>query len=118
MNQRSFIDKLKKRWAIESTLQVFIILIVFACTGFTALYVKKFFFSWIGVDDSDPFWFRTVVWLLTVLPAYQVLLLIYGTLFGQFKFFSNFLKKTFGRFIPSKDSKRSTEIELVDSENS
>ena len=118
MNQHSFIDKLKNRWGIESTLQVFIILIVFACTGFTALYVKKFFFSWIGVATDDPFWYRTTIWLLTVLPAYQVLLLIYGTIFGQFKFFWGFLKKTFGRFLPSKDSKQSSEVELAEADKS
>ncbi len=102
MDSNSFIDKLKERWGINSTFQVIIILIVFACTGFTALYVKKFFFAWIGVEAEDPFWYRSIIWLITVLPAYQVLLLIYGTLFGQFTFFWNFLKKTFGRLIPSK----------------
>ena len=117
MNKRSIIDKLKTRWGITSTVQVFIILIVFACTGFTALYVKKFFFSWIGVEADDPVWYRTIIWLITVLPAYQVLLLIYGTLFGQFKFFWNFLKKTFGRLIPSKGSKHSADVELAEADH-
>ena len=102
MSKDSFVDKLKTRWGIDSTFQVFIILIVFSCTGFTALYVKKFFFTWLGVEATDPFWYRTTIWLITVLPAYQVLLLIYGTLFGQFNFFWGFLKKTFGRMVPKK----------------
>ncbi|MFN1834984.1 DUF6787 family protein [Balneola sp. MJW-20] len=100
------VERLKKRWKIESTLQVFVILIVFACTGFTSLYIKKYLFAIFGVENTDPFWYRTIIWILTVLPAYNVLLLIYGTLFGQYRFFVHFLKKTFGRLIPGMSSSR------------
>ena len=93
-------DKLKKRWQIESNLQVVIILIVFACTGSTSVFVQEYVFSFLGVTPEMPFWIRTLVWLVTILPVYNVLLFIYGTLFGQRKFFTWFLKKTFGRMIP------------------
>lgn len=102
MSETSILDKLKSRWGIESTFQVFIILIVFALTGFSALYVKKFFFPLFGITSEDPFWLRTLVWIFTVLPAYQVLLLTYGSLLGQSKFFLNFAKKSFGRLLPKK----------------
>ncbi|HCD52922.1 MAG TPA: prolipoprotein diacylglyceryl transferase [Balneolaceae bacterium] len=95
-------DRLKKRWQIESNLQVVIILIVFACTGFTAVYAKEFVFGLLDVTEEFPWWQRTIIWLITILPLYNVLLIIYGTIFGQFRFFSWFLKKTFGRFIPNK----------------
>jgi hypothetical protein len=94
------IDKLKSRWGIESTSQVFVILIVFACTGFTALYAREFVFELLGITEDFPFWQRAVIWTLTILPLYNVFLYIYGTIFGQRKFFTWFLKKTFGRIIP------------------
>ena len=36
-------EKLKKRWNIESNTQVLVILVVFAVTGSTTVYVKKLF---------------------------------------------------------------------------
>jgi len=98
----SLIDKLKSRWGIESTFQVFIILIVFACTGFTALYARKFVFGILGITNDFPFWQRALIWVFTILPLYNVFLYIYGTIFGQREFFTRFLKKTFGRFLPKK----------------
>jgi len=97
----SIFDALKKRWQIESNFQVVIILVVFACTGFSAVYAKEFIFSWLGVDPEWPFWIRTIIWLVTILPTYNVLLLFYGTVFGQREFFWAFIKKTLGRLIPS-----------------
>ncbi len=43
-------EKLKKRWNIQSNFQVVIILVVFAITGSTTVYVKKLIFDLIGVD--------------------------------------------------------------------
>lgn len=103
------IDKLKKRWQIESNWQVLVILIVFACTGTTAMYAKEFVFDILGVTSSMPFWLRSIIWIVTILPLYNVLLIIYGTLFGQRKFFWWFLKKTFGRFLPGKQKHSTVE---------
>ncbi|HCI69961.1 MAG TPA: prolipoprotein diacylglyceryl transferase [Balneola sp.] len=96
------IDKLKARWGIKSTFQVFIILIVFACTGFTALFAREFVFDLLGVTDEFPFWQRALIWIVTILPLYNLFLYIYGVLFGQREFFTLFLKKTLGRIIPGK----------------
>lgn len=103
----SIIDRLKDRWKIQSTKQVIIILIVFACTGFSALYAKEFLFGWIGITKEDPFWYRSIIWIVTILPVYNLLLLVYGFLFGQSEFFWNFFKKTLGRLVPGKGSSRS-----------
>ena len=93
----SFLKKLQDRWGVTSVWQVLVILTVFALTGFTAMYIKRPIFAWLGLDETDPWWLRTLVWLVTVLPAYQVLLLMYGFLLGQFTFFWNFEKRMFGR---------------------
>lgn len=97
----TLIDKLKKRWQIESNIQVLVILIVFACTGFSAMYAKKFVFGLLGITPEYSIWLRTLIWIVTILPLYNILLLVYGTIFGQHKFFWWFLKKTFGRFVPN-----------------
>lgn len=102
----SLIDKLKSRWGIESTSQVIVILIVFACTGFTALYAREFVFDLLGVTDELPFWQRALIWVVTILPLYNLFLYIYGTIFGQREFFTLFLKKTFGRLIPGKKTSK------------
>lgn len=102
----SLIDKLKSRWGIESTSQVIVILIVFACTGFTALYAREFVFDLLGVTNEFPFWQRALIWVVTILPLYNLFLYIYGTIFGQREFFTLFLKKTFGRLIPEKKTSK------------
>lgn len=93
----SFLQKLQVRWGVHTVWQVIVILIVFALTGFTAMYIKKPIFAWIGINSDTPWWQRTLVWLVTVLPAYQVLLLFYGFLLGQFTFFWTFEKRMFDR---------------------
>jgi hypothetical protein len=93
----SFLQKLQTRWGVHSVWQVLVILVVFALTGFTAMYIKRPIFAWLGLDANTPWWLRMLVWLVTVLPAYQVFLLGYGFLLGQFTFFWNFEKRMFGR---------------------
>lgn len=99
---RILFKKLKLRWEIESNVQVIIIFFVFACTGLTAVYIRKFVFALFGITESDPFWFKTILWLLTMLPLYYIFLLIYGAIFGQFRFFWGFSKKMVNRLIPNR----------------
>ncbi|MFV1885287.1 MAG: DUF6787 family protein [Balneola sp.] len=105
----NLVDRLKKRWQIESNWQVLIILIVFSCTGFSAMYAKEFVFDVLGVTPDLPLWLRILIWIATILPLYNLLLIVYGTLFGQRKFFWWFLKKTFGRFMPRKAKQATTD---------
>ncbi len=95
MPGENFLHKLQRRWGVTSIWQVIIILIVFALTGFSAMYIKRPIFNWLGIDAATPFWIRALVWTITVLPAYQILLLLYGSLLGQFTFFWNFEKRMF-----------------------
>ena len=94
----SWIEKLKDRWGVHSVWQVILILLTFACTGFSVLYLKEPLFKLVGITSDTSPWIRIPFYLLTILPAYQVLLLGYGFLFGQFRFFWNFEKKMFSRF--------------------
>jgi hypothetical protein len=86
-SKTTFVQRLKQKWGVESALQVLLILIVFSLAGSTAVMLRKSFFSLIGFDAHTPLLLKTVVYILFLFPTYQVLLLIYGTLLGQFKFF-------------------------------
>ena len=80
-------EKLKVKWGIRSNWDVIAILIVFAISGSSIMFVKPLWFSVFGVTESTPFWLKTIIWLAMVFPTYQAFLLIYGFLFGQFRFF-------------------------------
>lgn len=96
-------DKLKKRWGIESNFQLIVILVVFSVTGSASVYVAKPFLNWVGLEKGsfpDAWWGSWVYWTLRIVvifPFYQILLVLFGWLFGQFKFFWNFEKKMLDR---------------------
>ncbi len=87
LEKPSFLQKLQSKWKLESIGQVILVLIVFSLTGSTVVMLRKVFFGWIGFDEFTPFWIKTITYILFVMPAYQVLLLAYGALVGQFQFF-------------------------------
>ncbi len=98
-------EKLKKRWQIESNFQLIMILIVFSITGSASAWVSKPFVEFFGLSDQMmPKWIFTILRLILIFPIYNVLLIIIGTIFGQFKFFWAFEKKMFSRFIPQKNT--------------
>ena len=90
----SFTEKLKKRWNAGSSRQVWIILLVFALTGSSVVWLRQIIkanFEWAHSD-----WFTySYYWL--ILPFYNLMLLMYGFLFGQFRFFWEFEKRFFQR---------------------
>ncbi len=96
-------NKLKERWAVSSNFQLVIIFIVFAITGSSSVYVASPVLEWLGVhrnNFTEAWWSTGSYWVLRILlifPFYQILLVLYGWLFGQFKFFWNFEKKMLGR---------------------
>ncbi len=88
---------LKQRWGIQSNLQFAIIFVVFAITGSASAWLSKPFCFWLGILKEDlEFWF-TPVRLLLIFPIYQVLLVLIGFLFGQYKFFWAFEKRMLKR---------------------
>lgn len=89
--------KLKQRWGIETNFQLTIIFIVFAITGSASAWLSKPFCLWLGISKSDLGYWFTPVRLLLIFPIYQVLLVVIGFLFGQFKFFWAFEKKMLQR---------------------
>ena len=98
MSKNKVFDYLQKRWGLTSVWQVIVILIVFALTGFSALYVKNFLYALAGIGPETHPAIRIPYGILATLIVYQFLLLGYGFLLGQFKFFWAFEKRMLRRF--------------------
>jgi len=96
----TWIEKLRSRWKLNSVTQVILVLCVFACTGFTVMFLKpvihRTFFE--GAHHT----LFTIIYYILILPFYNILLLFYGFFFGQFKFFWEFEKKFFSRIFKKK----------------
>jgi hypothetical protein len=97
-----FLHQLQKRWGVKSVFQVVMILLVFTCTGFSVLYVEEWILALLGVPKEIPDWLRVLLFIVITLPVYQILLLFYGFLFGQFRFFFAFEKRFFSRIFGGK----------------
>ena len=90
------VNKIKRKWEIKSNRQLLIIFLVFGITGSTAAWISKPILEFIGIKQSNiPLWFYWPIRIIIIFPLYQILLLIIGTIFGQSKFFKNFIKKMF-----------------------
>ncbi len=90
--------KLKERWGIENNWQIIIILIVFAVTGSTASYIGKPILNYLNISNENfgPFGYWTIR-IVVLFIMYQFMLVFFGWLFGQYKFFWNFEKKMLRR---------------------
>ncbi len=91
-------EKLKKRWGIDSNFQIIIIFIVFAITGSVSAKLAAPFTEFIGITKENVSgWIYWPIRILLIFPIYQVLLVFFGWLFGQYKFFWAFEKKMLKR---------------------
>jgi hypothetical protein len=84
----------KDRWNIKSNWQVFVILVVFAVTGSSAALLSKPVLALFGIVKGDVSnWVYYPLYIILLFPIYQVLLVSFGFVFGQFTFFWAFEKK-------------------------
>ena len=101
-------QKLKERWGVRSNVQLFIIFVVFAITGSMSVKLGQPLLNYFDISPErfgKPLYYFFRV--LLVFPLYQILLLFFGTLFFQFKFFWAFEKKMLRnmRILPKEKSK-------------
>lgn len=85
--------KLKERWGITTNWQLTVIFIVFAITGSTSAKFAGPLTDTIGITKEMGWYIYWPVRILIIFPIYQVLLVFFGWLFGEFSFFWNFEKK-------------------------
>lgn len=93
-----WIERLKEKWNLKNARLVFVILTVFALTGTTVLVIKKPLTDWLYPEGNSSTVF-TIVYLILILPVYNILLLFYGFIFGQFRFFWEYEKKFFRKIL-------------------
>ena len=89
-------DKLKKRWKVNSV-DLFLILCVFAITGTSTAYISKVVTGWVGLTPESPLWQRASLRGGVLIFGYQFILLLVSIPFGQFRFFWNYEKKILRR---------------------
>lgn len=109
------VRRLKKRWNIESDIQFILILIVFALTGMTTLWVRKAIWPLLGMAPETSLWIKGPMYIVVIFPIYQILQLIIAFIFGQFTFFWEFEKKMFRRLgiFPGKKALIISAISLI-----
>ena len=90
-NLRVFMEKLKKAFKVKSSYQLVIVFIVFGITGSLSLFVSDYILDFLNLDSF-------ILSLLLLLMIYQILLIIIGTLFGEFTYFWAMEKKIISRF--------------------
>ena len=84
----------KERWNIKSNWQLVAIFVIFAITGSSAAYLSKPILASFGISkDTVSGWIYYPLYIILIFPVYQVLLVGYGFIFGQFEFFWAFEKK-------------------------
>lgn len=86
------------RWNIEKPWQLAVILFVFSITGSSSIAVGRPLLRSIGItlDYLNPFIYYPLFILLSFI-CYQLFLVAFGWLFGQFDFFWNMEKKMLRR---------------------
>lgn len=97
--------KLQQHWGVNGW-RFFLILCTFAVTGTVTAWVSRGITKWIDADKFSLIW-----WVLKVgviLIGYQLFILFFGFVFGQFSFFWKYEKKILARFgIIKKERKKS-----------
>lgn len=98
-----YLNRLKEKWGITSSFQLVVIFIVFGLTGSFSVRLGKPILDFVALKPENfesLFMGEVLYWvlrLLIIFPVYQILLLIFGALFLQFRFFWNFEKKILKR---------------------
>ncbi|MBF8149598.1 hypothetical protein ITJ86_06790 [Winogradskyella sp. F6397] len=90
--------KLETKWVLDYKWEMIRVFMVFAFTGTSSLFVGRPIMVLMGItkENLNPilYWF---LFIIIGLVFYQILLVTFGWLFGQFKFFWEFEKKMLRR---------------------
>jgi hypothetical protein len=97
-------SRIKTKWNIQSDRDYWLIMLSYSLAGMFILPAKKFVFHLVGINDHTPFWVVALVYIPLIPPVYQMGLLFFGSLLGQFDFVwgqakkrGQLIKRIFGR---------------------
>ena len=91
------VETLIKIFKVKNFFQLTIVFLVFGITGSLAVLLGKFLLIKLfgdGFLENDFYW---ILRLILIFPLYQILLIVVGTVFGQFKYFWKIEKKILTR---------------------
>ena len=86
-------EKLLKLFKVDNYLRLLIVFIVFGITGSLSVILGKYVLITLFTSDIMNNEFYWLIRILLIFPLYQILLIIVGTLFGEFKYFWAIEKK-------------------------
>ena len=93
------IHKLESKWKVEQRWELIRIFIIFAITGSSSVFVGRPIIKFLGVSTENlGFVLYWITFVVISLIFYQILLVFWGFVLGQFSFFWNFEKKMLRRF--------------------
>lgn len=100
-------ERLKSKWNIQSDRDFWLIMLTFSLAGMSIMSIRTIIFPLIGIKATTPLWIKILVYIPLFLPIYQLALLFFGFVLGQFPFFWE-KEKHLVRFLlgRSKNAKR------------
>lgn len=98
--------RLQQKWGL-STKTFWIVFLAFGLTGTTTAFLTRYVTRWLGMDANSEWYFRLGVRLFMLLIGYQVILLSFGALLGQWAFFWKYEVKLLRklRILPPESNK-------------
>ncbi len=96
--------KIFKIFKVNDFFRLFIIFTVFGITGTLSVVLGKYLFMFFLLDKIENNFLYWTIRILIIFPLYQVLLIIVGTIFGEFKYFWSIEKKILKRLRIIKSS--------------
>ena len=82
-----FKKRLMQKWNIKSDWDFWMIMLTFSMAGMGISVVRPIVFHLFGIERTTPLWIKVCAYIPLIPPTYQLGLLFFGTLLGQFNFF-------------------------------
>jgi len=62
-------------------------MMVFSLAGMSIGFFRRPIFHLLGITAQTPLWIKIIIYIPLIVPIYQINLIVYGFLLGQFQFF-------------------------------
>lgn len=93
-----WVEHLKTKWGITNNIDFILIMLAFSLAGMMISICRPPIFHLLGITAKTPLWVKVAVYIPLIPPIYQIFLLFWGTVLGQFSFFWE-KEKRLGRFL-------------------
>ena len=98
------IEKLINLFKVKSLKQLTIVFLVFSITGSLSVVLGEPIINFFFEDSFENNFYFWIVRIIIIFPLYQILLIIIGTIFGEFRYFWRIEKKILMRLKIIKSS--------------